>query len=62
MEFTNLKDDEKIRTVIADGFRIHDGHPTFNKTWSDPVSAKEYAAELIRHKYRDGYSLPDMPA
>lgn len=62
MEFTNLKDEEKIRTVIADGFRIHDGHPTFNKTWSDPVPAKEFAAELIRHKYRDGYSLPDMPA
>lgn len=62
MQFTNLTDDEKVRTVIADGFRIHDGHPTFNKTWSDPVPAKQFAAELIKHTYRDGYSLPEMPA
>jgi hypothetical protein len=62
MEFTNLTDDETIRTVIADGFRIHDGHPTFNKTWTDPVSAKAFAAELIKHNYRDGYALPQMPA
>lgn len=62
MQFTNLTDEEKIRTVIADGFRIHDGHPTFNKTWTDPVSAKQFAAELIKHNYRSGYSLPEMPA
>lgn len=62
MEFTNLKDDETIRTVIADGFHIHDGHPTFNKTWTDPVSAKQFAAELIKHNYREGYTLPNMPA
>jgi hypothetical protein len=62
MEFTNLKDDETIRTVITDGFRIHDGHPTFDKKWTDPVSAKQFAAELIRHTYREGYTLPDMPA
>lgn len=62
MEFTNLNDDEKVRSVIADGFKIHDGHPTFNKTWTDPVSAKQFAAELIKHTYREGYSLPDMPA
>jgi hypothetical protein len=62
MEFTNLKDDEKIRTVIKDGFEIHDGHPSFKKTWTDPVPAKEFAAELINHKYRKPWSLPDMPA
>ncbi|MBN1820724.1 MAG: Gfo/Idh/MocA family oxidoreductase [Prolixibacteraceae bacterium] len=62
MEFTNLTDDEKIRTVIKDGFEIHDGHPTFAKTWTDPVAAKEFAAELIKHTYRKPWSLPDMPA
>lgn len=62
MEFTNLKDDETIRTVIKDGFKIHDGHPTFDKTWTDPVPAKEFAAELIKHTYRAPWSLPDMPA
>jgi hypothetical protein len=61
MEFTNISDDETIRTVIKDGFEIHDGHPTFNKTWTDPVSAKAFAQELIKHTYRDGWSLPPMP-
>lgn len=62
MQFTNLTDDEQIRTVIKDGFKIHDGHPTFDKTWTDPVPAKEFAAELIKHTYRKPWSLPDMPA
>ena len=62
MQFTNLTDNEEIKTVIEDGFSIHDGHPTFNKTYTDPVNAKAYAAELIRHTYRAPWSLPEMPA
>ncbi len=62
MKFTNLTADEKIKIVIEDGFKIHDGHPTFNKTWTDPVPATEFAAELIKHTYRKPWSLPDMPA
>lgn len=62
MKFTNITDDEKIRTVIRDGFKIHNGHPTFNKDWTEPESAAEYAQELIKHTYRDGWTLPDMPA
>jgi hypothetical protein len=62
MKFTNISDNETIRTVIKDGFEIHDGHPTFDKTWTDPVNAKAYAEELVKHTYRDGWSLPDMPA
>lgn len=62
MKFTNITPDEKIRTVIKDGFEIHDGHPTFDKTWTEPASALEYSQELVKHTYRDGWSLPDMPA
>ena len=62
MKFTNLTDTETIKTVIEDGFSIHDGHPTFNKTFTDPVNAKAYAAELIKHTYRAPWSLPEMPA
>jgi hypothetical protein len=62
MKFTNISDDEKVRTVVKDGFKIHDGHPTFDKDWTDPVSAVEYSQELIKHTYRDGYDLPDMPS
>jgi hypothetical protein len=61
MAFTNLTDKETIRTVIKDGFVINDGHPTFKKTWTEPISAKEFAAELIKHTYRKPWDLPDMP-
>jgi hypothetical protein len=62
MEFTNIGDDETFKIVVKDGFKIHDGHPTFNKTWTDPINAKQFAKELVKHKYRDGWKLPDMPA
>jgi hypothetical protein len=61
MTFTNIAADETIKTVIKDGFTIQDGHPSFNKTWTEPVNAREFAAELINHTYRDGWKLPDMP-
>ena len=48
MQFTNIGDNEMIKTCIKDGFTIKDGHPSF-------------AAELIKHNYRDGWKLPDMP-
>ena len=62
MKFTNINANEKISTVIKDGFKIHDGHPTFDKTWTEPMNAIEYSQELIKHTYRDGWSIPDMPA
>ena len=61
MRFTNIGANETIRTVIKDGFTIHNGHPSFNKTWTDPVNAQQFANELIKHTYRDGWKLPDMP-
>jgi hypothetical protein len=62
MKFTNISADDKIKIVIEDKFNIHDGHPTFNKTYTDPVPASDFAAELIKHTYRKPWSLPDMPA
>ena len=61
MRFTNIPDDATIQTVIKDGFKITDGHPTFDKTWTDPVNANQFAQELIKHTYREGWRLPDMP-
>ena len=51
-----------MRDIIEDKFQIHDGHPTFDRTYSDPVNANEFAAHLIKPVYRDGWKLPDMPA
>ena len=61
MRFTNIGPDETLRTVIEDGFKIEDGHPSFAKTWTDWVNAREYAANLIRRPYREGWNLPPMP-
>ncbi|MDR0232720.1 MAG: Gfo/Idh/MocA family oxidoreductase [Dysgonamonadaceae bacterium] len=61
MRFTNIPDSATIQTVIKDGFKITDGHPTFDKTWTDPVNAKAFAEELIKHNYREGWRLPAMP-
>lgn len=61
MRFTNIGPDETIRIMIEDGFSVNDGHPTFNKTYTDPINAQQFAAEMIKHNYRDGWKLCDMP-
>ena len=61
MKFTNISDDEVIRIIKKDDFKIVDGDPKFDKKWTDPVPAQQFAAELIKHNYRDGWKLVDMP-
>ena len=60
MKFTNIKDSDSFKIVVEDGYTIHNGHPSFKKTMSDKINAQEFAAELVKHKYRDGYTLPSM--
>lgn len=62
MQFTNISDVETLKICMEDAFSIKDGHPTFNKIWTDPMNAKQFANEMIKHNYRAGYNLPDMPA
>ncbi len=62
MEFTNIGDEDSVKICIEDSFSIKDGHPTFNKKWTDPMNAKQFAAEMVKHNYRKGWSLPQMPA
>jgi len=61
MKFTNIGANEEITNIVKDGFKIHDGHPTFNKEYTKPMNAIAYSQELVKHTYRDGWSLPDMP-
>lgn len=61
MKFTNIPADAKIRSIIEDKFNITNGNPTFDRVYSEPVNAQEYAAQLIQPKYREGWKLPDMP-
>ena len=62
MQFTNINPNEYIRIVIEDGFSIEDGHPSFRQERTDPINALQFANNLIRTRYRDGWDLPDMPA
>ena len=61
MQFTNIPENATVRSMIKNGFSIHDGHPTFENKYTDPVNARQFAAELIKPKYENGYVLPDMP-
>jgi hypothetical protein len=62
MEFTNISDSETIKIVTDNKFSIEAGHPTFNTKYTDPINARQFASEMIKHNYRTGWSLPEMPA
>jgi hypothetical protein len=61
MRFTNIPQGATVRSMVKDGFSIKDGHPTFQNTYTEPVDANAFAAELIKHTYQNGYELPAMP-
>ncbi|OAV72432.1 Inositol 2-dehydrogenase [Bacteroidales bacterium Barb6] len=61
MQFTNISDSEQLRIIEKDGFTIKDGHPSFDKKMTEPINAKAFSQELIKHNYRNGWKLVDMP-
>ena len=61
MCFTNIGPEETLKIMVEDGFSIKDGHPTFNKRYTDPTNAQQFAQEMIKHNYREGWNLVDMP-
>ncbi len=61
MRFTNISPEDTITFKVKDGFSIKEGHPTFENKYTDPINALNFANELIKHTYREGYYLPDMP-
>lgn len=61
MKFTNISPEETIKIMTEDGFSIKDGHPSFDKKYTDAINAQEFATNMIKHKYRDGWKLVDMP-
>ncbi len=62
MNFTNISDTDSIKICLENHFNITDGHPTFDSKYTDPINAKQFANEMIRHTYREGWILPEMPA
>lgn len=60
MKFTNISESDEIRVVISDKFEVIDGHPHFD-TKHVTMNAKEAAEKYIKHTYRNGWTLPEMP-
>jgi len=56
MKITNLTDSDEVKIVSSDTFTIHNGHPTFD-TKHATINAKQFAEEMIKHNYREGWSL-----
>jgi hypothetical protein len=61
MTFTNIEPSEELKFVISDDFHVVDGDPKFDKKYTDVINAQAFAQELIKHTYREGWSLPAMP-
>ncbi|MDR0796062.1 MAG: Gfo/Idh/MocA family oxidoreductase [Tannerella sp.] len=57
MQFTNIGDSDEIRWIESLG--VGGGNMRRNQT--EPMNAKATAQELIKHTYRNGWSLPAMP-
>ncbi|MFC2080700.1 Gfo/Idh/MocA family protein [Bacteroidota bacterium] len=57
MKFTNISDSETLKIVTSDSFTVIDGHPHFETKYTDPINAKAFSDELIKHNYREGYSM-----
>jgi len=61
MRFTNISDNDTIRITVRDHFEIREGHPYFDNVMTDPINARQFVDELIKHTYREGWNLPPMP-
>jgi hypothetical protein len=57
MRFTNISDSEAVKIIKSDKFTVIDGHPHFDTQYTDPINAKAFAEELIRHNYREGWTI-----
>jgi len=60
MKFTNISESEELKIVTSDEFKVIEGHPHFNTQYAS-FNAIEAASGYIRHNYREGWSLPEMP-
>jgi len=58
MRFTNISDSDTLRPPGVETVVV-DGHPTQRRP--QPINAKAFAEDLIKHNYRSGWNLVAMP-
>ena len=63
MQFTNISDNDQTTFIVEDKFGTdNSGRPNiYIPDKSEPVNAKAFAMEQIKHTYREGWTLPAMP-
>jgi len=60
MAFTNISPSEELKIVTSNDFSVTDGHPRFDVKYQK-LNALDTTKEYIKHTYREGWKLPDMP-
>lgn len=60
MRFTNIGPEETLR-IDRSSFIVEEGHPMETIVEGNTINARQFAAELVKHTYRNGWSLPAMP-
>ena len=60
MAFTNISPTDQLKIVVSNSFKVIDGHPHFDVK-HQTFNALETSREYIKHTYREGWKLPDMP-
>ncbi len=60
MQIANISASEELKVITSDEFKVIEGHPHFNTKYAT-FNALEAASAYIKHEYRDGWKLPDMP-
>ncbi|MCX6303005.1 MAG: Gfo/Idh/MocA family oxidoreductase [Bacteroidia bacterium] len=60
MRFTNISATDKLNIVTSNEFKVIGGHPNFNTQYAK-FNAVESTNEYIKHTYREGWNLPNMP-
>ena len=62
MRFTNIDDNETLRMMIDEHQAVQGGRLRARRNWKDDINARQFAESLVKTEYREGWSLPPMPA
>jgi hypothetical protein len=62
MRFTNIGNNETLRMMIDEHQVEQGGRLNTKRSWTEEINAKQFAENLIKKEYREGWSLPPMPA
>jgi hypothetical protein len=61
MKFLNIDEKDEIRVITTNKFTVIDGDPKFD-TKTATLNAKQAAESYVKHNYREGWTLPEMPS